>query len=284
MEAIVKEPHSPRPALHDGNMPLGGAAMTTATDQGLTVGKDVRPIQRLARVTGLLYLLIAILGMFSGTVSAGFIAKGNAGATAHNILASPALFRGSLIAWIILLLADVAVAITLFVLLKPANKTLSLLAATIRAVYVAIVGISLPNLFNALSVVTSADYRTDLAQHNAQALTSLNAFSTGFHLGLVIFGIHLALLGYLLFVSRYVPRVISVLVTAGGIGYVLDNLGLFFVPDYSTTASAVFLIPAVVGELGLTAWLLVKGVQVCRPAALGHRMQVQIEDENTAAS
>lgn len=231
---------------------------------------EARGIQRLARITGLLYLVVAIFGMFAGTISTGLVVAGDPAATADKVLGSAALFRGAIAAWVIVLFADVAVAVSLWVLLRPAGRTLSGLAALLRVVYVAIQAVNLLNLCNVLFLLTDADYRAGFSsdQVNALASFSLEAFGTGFRVGLLFFGAHLVAVGYLLFASRSVPRGVSILVVTAGIGYMADSLGRLFVPGYSAVATAVFLTPAAAGELGLTAWLLVKGVQVRQPAAL----------------
>jgi hypothetical protein len=69
-------------------------------------------------------------------------------------------------------------------------------------------------------------------------------------------------LGLLLYRSRYIPRALAVLLAAAGAGYIEDSLASLLVEDHSGLASAILLAPAVVGELGLTVWLLVKGVSV----------------------
>jgi hypothetical protein len=76
--------------------------------------------KHLARITGVLYLIIAIFGMFAGTVSTNLMVAGDPAASAGNVMASLALVRASLAAWVIVLFADIAMTITLFVLLTPA--------------------------------------------------------------------------------------------------------------------------------------------------------------------
>ncbi len=78
----------------------------------------------------------------------------------------------------------------------------------------------------------------------------------------MFFGIHLVALGCLLSRSGYLPRVLGVLLVAAGGGYIVDSLAHVFVAGYGGPVRAALLAPAVVGELGLTAWLLVKGVKV----------------------
>ena len=246
--------------------PLNGSA--AATD-GIEHNADAS--QRLGRLTGVLYLVIAALGMFAGSVSTGLVVPGDPAATAEKALGSLALVRASLAAWIVVLAADIAVAATLFVLLKPVGATLSLLAASFRLVYAAIQGVNLLNLFNAVFVLTDprAGSGSAAGQANALALFSLEAFGTGFRLGLTFFGLHLLVLGYLFFASRYVPWVIGVLVVAAGIGYSADSVGRFFVPGYSALATALLLTPATIGELALTLWLLVRGIDLRQGAATG---------------
>jgi hypothetical protein len=141
--------------------------------------------------------------------------------------------------------------------------------AALRLVYAAILGAVLLNLYDAFRLLTGAGPTAgfDALQQQTMVLSSLDTFSTGFLLALVIFGVHLATLGFLLYRSRYVPRMLGILVVAAGVGYILDSLATFFVPGHGGLASAVLVAPALVGELGLTVWLLVKGVDVRRGKA-----------------
>jgi hypothetical protein len=168
-------------------------------------------------------LIIAIFGMFAGTVSTNLAVAEDPASTPENVLASLALLRASLAAWIVVLFADIAVSITLFVLLKPVSPALSLLAAAFRVVYAAVQGINLFNLFNAVLLLTNSSFTAGFGpqQVNTLGLLSLETFGTGFRIGLVFFGVHLIVLGYLLFISRYVILVV---------GYTADSLGRLFMP------------------------------------------------------
>ena len=149
-------------------------------------------------------------------------------------------------------------------------RPLSLLAASFRLVYAAIQGANLLNLFSALALLTgTTSGAVGAGQSNALALVSLDAFGTGFRLGLVFFGLHLVALGWLLVASGYVPRVIGVLVVASGIAYGTSSLAQFFLPGDSAAASAALLASAAIGELALTGWLLVKGIKIQGGAATG---------------
>ena len=225
---------------------------------------DVLGLQHLARVSGLLYLVLAVFGMFSAITLENLVVPGDAATTAANIMERLWLFGSSLVGWIVIVVADVAIAVTLYLLLEPVSRAVSLLAAAFRLVYAVILGAVLLNLYEAFRVLTGAGPGAglDAQQRQTMALSSLDTFSAGFLLALVFFGVHLVTLGFLFYRSHYVPRVLGVLLVAAGAGYILDSLATFFVADHGGLASAVLVAPAVVGELGLAAWLLVKGINV----------------------
>ena len=228
-----------------------------------------RQIKRLARATGLLYLVLAVLGMFSPMVLESLVVPGDAQATADSILGARWLFGSSLVTWLAIVVVDVAISVTFYLLLRPVSHTLSLLAAALRLVYSAVLAAVLVNLFDAFRLLTGAHSAAGLGgqQRQAMALAALDNFSAGFLLALVLFGVHLLTLGWLLHRSRYVPRVFGALLVAAGVGYIADSLAGLFIAGHGGLVSAVLLTPAVVGELGLTAWLLLRGVTVPRPVA-----------------
>jgi hypothetical protein len=159
-----------------------------------------RPIQRLARATGLLYLVLAVLGMYSAIMLESLVVPGDAQATADSILSSRWLFGSSLMTWLAVVVADVAIAVTFYLLLRPVSHTLSLLAAALRLVYAAVLAAVLVNLFDAFRLLTGAHGTASLdeQQPQAMALAALDTFSAGFLLALVLFGVHLLTLGWLL--------------------------------------------------------------------------------------
>lgn len=77
-----------------------------------------------------------------------------------------------------------------------------------------------------------------------------------------LFGLHLLVLGYLIFKSEYIPGFIGVLLLIAGLGYLIDSFANFLLPNYADYASIFMLIvvvPGVIGELSFTLWLLLKG-------------------------
>ncbi len=158
-------------------------------------------------------------------------------------------------------------ALVFYVLFKPVSNALALLAAFFRLAQAAILGLNLLNLFFVLQLLSGADYLTAIGadQLHAQALLYLNAHSTGYSLGLVFFGLDCLVLGYLIFKSGYVPRILGVLLVFAGLGYLVDSFASFLLPDYADYEAIFALVvfaPAIIAELSLCLWLLLKGVNV----------------------
>jgi Domain of unknown function (DUF4386) len=148
------------------------------------------------------------------------------------------------------------------VLTRPVSNPLALSAASFRLVYTAVAGASLLNYLGAALFLSGARYVTvfETDQLHALALHSLEGFKQGFSLALVFFGIHLLLLGVLLFRSSYFPKVLGVLIALAGLAYLTDSLSLFLSPTFHAAVAPFLAVPASF-ELVLALWLLVKGVR-----------------------
>lgn len=214
-----------------------------------------------AIVAGFGLLIMTIFYVFADFfVFQNLIVQGDATTTANNIMANEMQFRTGIFSFLIVILCDVVVAWALYFFLKPVNKSLSLLAAWFRLVYAIIFGIALVNYFSVLQLLSGADYLKvfEIDQLHTKVMLSLNAFNDGWAIGLVFFGLHLALLGYLVFKSDYIPRILGVLLIVAGLGYLIDNFGKFLFPNFDAAISLV----TGWGELLFMFWLLFKGVKV----------------------
>ena len=184
---------------------------------------------------------------------------GDAGATVNNILAGEMQFRIGIACIFIVAVLDMVVAWALYVFLEPASKNLSLLAAWFRLVYSAILGVALFSYANVLRLLGGAHYMNgvETGQLHAEVMLSLNAFDDGWAIGLVFFVIHLVILGYLVFSSGYVPRILGIVLVIAGVGYVTDSFGRFLLPNH--TLDLVTLVGW--GEALFMAWLLYRGLK-----------------------
>ena len=213
-----------------------------------------------AIVAGLGLLIMAILAPIANFgILQKLIVAGDVANTANNIIVSAGLFRMGICILLVVAIADVVVAWALYILLKPVNKSLSLLAAWFRIVYAAIFVSVLNNLLIVLQLLNGSDYLKafETNQLHAQAMLSLNAFTEGWNIGLAVFGLHLLVLGYLVFKSGYLPKFLGILVVIAGLGYLIDNLGKILSPDYNVTI-AMF---TFIGEVLLIIWLLWRGIK-----------------------
>ena len=220
-----------------------------------------------ARVAGVLILVILVVGPFSLIyVPSTLIVPGDATATADNIRASELLFRLGIVSQSVVFLTEIVLTVLLYVLLRPVSRTLSLVAAFARLAMAVIQGINLLPYFVALLLLSGAGYLTAFEpdQVDALVLLFLNAHQYGDYIWQVFFGLHLFVLGYLIFKSGYFPRILGVLVVVGSLGYLTDSFGNFLYPNYDEIFGWVVGVTAVIGELPFFLWLLIKGVNVQR--------------------
>jgi hypothetical protein len=220
-----------------------------------------------ARVAGVIWVIVAILAPFAEFfVRQRLIVPGNVAATAENIVASQSLFRAGFASDLVVFVIEVALAAVLYVLFRPVSRMLALVMSFARLAMVTILGLNLLNMFTALQLLTSAEYTAafDTGQLQALAFVFLNAQSYGYALGMVFFGLHLAILGYLVYRSGFLPRTLGILMVVSALGYLADSFTGFLVPQYADTLAVLVVATALIGELPLTLWLLIKGVNVER--------------------
>lgn len=221
-----------------------------------------------ARITGFSLLLMAVIALFANFfVFESLIVPGNAAVTVENLLANDLLFRFGIAGFIIVLLLDVVVSWSLYILLRQVNKHLALLAAGFRLVFTAIFAAAMFNFLSVLQLIGGEMYLATMetSQLQAQVMLLIDAFNNGWLIGLVFFGFHLLLVGYLVFKSDFMPKIIGVLVMLAGLGYLIDNFAQVLLSnyiDYAMLFLLIVVIPGVIGEVTLAIWLLVKGKKI----------------------
>lgn len=215
-----------------------------------------------ARFAGVLYLTIFVSGLFAElAVRTRLVEPGDPATTAANILESPGLFRLGVVADVVMLVADVAIAVVLFQLLRPIHRTLALFAAAFRLTQTAVLGFNLLNMFQALRILGDADYLSIFGTDRVEALAllSLDAHRYGYVLGLTFFGFATMAIGAMAWSSQRMPSALGVVLLVAGAGYVVDMATFVLIPGYDGAASAIVLAPALIGELWFSLWLLTKG-------------------------
>ena len=221
--------------------------------------------KRTVKVAGILYLVIVIGSILGGVFSEMYIQSHLAGDDLMNI--PDWLYRIGFAIYLLVYLSDIATALVLYILLKPVNNGLALLAAFFRFAEAVILGINMLNHYAAFLILNGADYLTvfDPSQLEGTVLLLLDAHRSGYLIGQVFFGFHCFFLGYLLFKSGYFPRVLGVFLIAASFGYLIESFAYFLLPNHETVETVITWIvalPAFLSELSLTYWLLFKNFDV----------------------
>jgi hypothetical protein len=204
-------------------------------------------------------LIMTVAAIFARFVYDSVLVPGDAVATANNILANELQFRLAIISFLFVIVLDVIVAWGLYVFLRPVNRNLSLLAAWFRLVYAAVFLVTILDLGNALRLLHSAGTLVVLetGQLQAQAFLALSAFSDGWSFALAVFGLHLTVLGYLVFKAGFMPKILGALLIIAGLGYMFDSITGFLFPNFGVTVGQITFI----GELLLALWLVIKSAR-----------------------
>lgn len=222
--------------------------------------------RRLARVAGVLYLAIIVLGVWSeGVVRSGIVVAGSPSETAANVLAATTRFRMSLVADSVMVLCDVALAVLLFVLLRPVSNVLAMTAAAFRLTQAAVLGTNLLNQHVAIQLASApgATSGLDSATRDSLVLTFAEAQGYGYDIGLLFFGINCVLTGVLVYRSGFLPRSIGALVAASGPVYLVGSYLSLLAPDAASAFDVAYALP-LVAELSFCLWLLIKGIDAER--------------------
>jgi len=220
--------------------------------------------QAYARTGGWLYLVIILIGFCTQFfVRDRLVVSGDVTATTDNILASAPLWRMGIAGDLIGRVCDIALMLILYVLLRPVNKNLARLAVLFNLVQTAVLTAFELSLWVAGSLSGNAATlgAFEPGQLHALAYLSVRSYEYGFGIGLIFFGFVCLIEGYLLFRSGYFPRTLGVLMALAGLSYLTNSFTLILAPAYAGTIFPV-LVLALIGELSLCLWLIVKGVHL----------------------
>ncbi|HWM23428.1 MAG TPA: DUF4386 domain-containing protein [Chthoniobacterales bacterium] len=214
-----------------------------------------------ARMGGFCWLMCFLTSIFPLIVSGRLVVAGDAAATAANLLANEGLFRTGTAALLISTAFYVGATLFIYEVLKPVNPTISLLAAFFSLVGCAVGALSCLFDFAPFVLLKGAPYLSVFTVEQLQALTLmfLKVRAQANDIGLVFFGLHCLGVGYLILRSTFLPRLIGALMVVAGFGWLT-----FLSPPLANSLAPFNMMPGAVGELSLTLWLLIKGVNVSR--------------------
>ncbi|NRD78174.1 DUF4386 domain-containing protein [Bacillus sp. BRMEA1] len=232
--------------------------------------KEQSHLRKSALTAGISLIIMAMAAFFSYSFIHGrLVIPEDASATFTNIKSASILFKTEILGWIIILITDIFVSWAFYIFLKPIDKSLSLLGAWLRLIYAAILGDAIVNLIYVLLLSRNTDYSSLFKMDQLQGLMLLflKEFDAVWSFGLIIFGGHLLIVGYLAWKSDSIPKVISILLLLASAGYIMINLFKTFFPYYHgviTSLQIIFCVPMIAGELGFGIWLLFKGGKILK--------------------
>ena len=222
--------------------------------------------KRKARIAGLFYLLVAIFGGFAFFVRTNLFVTDDAAATVKNIINSDLLFRAGIVSDLLGQIFGIFLVIALYSLLKTVNKNLSIIMVVLLIVPVPITCLNSLNQIAVLLLINSPDFAKvfNPDQLQTQIMFFMNLNDYGIFIAQIFWGLWLFPLGYLIFKSNFIPKVIGILLIIAGSGYLIDSLGYLLSANYNLTiASFTF-----IGELVLIFWLLIKGTREHQPVVI----------------
>jgi len=224
----------------------------------------MHPLKKAARVAGAVYLSMIITGPFSLIYIPGkLIVRGNATATAANVLAHDTLFRFGIVAGLFSQVLFICLAIALYRLLADVDKTWARLMVGFVLVAAAVGFVIELNNLGALILFRSGEFLTvfDKAQLDALGMLFIRLHGQGNTIAEIFWGLWLFPFGLLVFRSGFLPRFIGVWLMINCFGYLVLFMTALFFPAYNDKVF-LFLQPVLFGELAIMLWLLIKGAKV----------------------
>ena len=209
--------------------------------------------RRIAIITGISLVLMAIFGIFSlGYAYTQFDNPEQSEFLKDIILANMGLYQSMLIGILIIIILDFIVSYTLYKYFENDNKKMSLLSGIIRVIYTLIFVIATYYLTKNLNT-------NELT--NQKVISNYQQFQTIWNNGLVIFGFHIILIGWLMKLHNKIPKILWSITLLAGVSYMVTSFLKVVSPDseFVETLIMILALPMTIGELGLAIWLWIKG-------------------------
>jgi len=215
------------------------------------------------RLVGLLYVGVILLAGFSqGYVRSTLVSPEDAQLTATKILSQLPLFRIGMLTDLWAFMLDALISVLLYRIFAPYGKTLAALSSSLRLLaHPAIASLNLLNHFMAGEVLSAAYMPAAFEPKHLEALSMLfiEAHRMGYLIAGAFFGLHCLLLGVQLFRTPIFPKVLGALMLVAGLGYMGETFGNLLFPAYETELALFVAMGAVLGEVSLALYFLIKG-------------------------
>jgi len=224
----------------------------------------MHPTDKAARIAGAVYLSMVVTGPFSLMYVPGkLIVKGNAPATASNVLAHQTLFSLGIVANLLGSVIFICLAIALYRLFREVDKTQSLLMVGLVLVSAAVGFMNELNNIAALILFRGGAFLTvfNKDQLDALGLLFVRLHGQGNVINEIFWGLWLFPFGILVYRSRFLPRILGVWLIVNCFAYVIISLTGIFSPEHYSKVFT-WSQPVLFGEIAIMLWLLIKGAKV----------------------
>jgi Domain of unknown function (DUF4386) len=233
----------------------------------MTQRKAIHPTNKAARIAGAVYLSMVLTAPFSMIyVPEKLIVRGNAAATANNILTHETLFRVGIVGELFGAVIFIVLGVALYRLLSGVNKTWARLMIALVLVSAAVCFLNVLNNIAALTLFRGDDFLAafEKTQRDALAYLFIRLHNQGEFMNEIFWGLWLLPFGLLVYRSGFLPRFLGVWLMLACCGWlVLSLIALLFPPYYD--AAFRMAQPVLFGELAIVLWLLIKGAKVPAP-------------------
>ena len=224
--------------------------------------------QKTARIAGLLYLIYIVVHTSADVIGrSGIIVYGDAAATGQYILASAWQFRIGFMLDLFAAVLFFLAAWALYRLLKPVNENLALLFLLLNLGGVALQAAS--DLFLPASqlLLSGADYTKAFQadQLQAFAMSFLYLYKNGFMIAQIFYGAWLFPLGYSVFKSGFLPKILGIVLMIHCCTWLMTSLQFFLFPGFTAITYLSYPL-GFIAEFGLSLWLLIVGAKEQKPA------------------
>lgn len=219
--------------------------------------------KNLSRIAGFCYLIVIATGIFSEVfVRQSLSVSNDALATAQNIKTHEMLFRWGFVADLINFVIGLPTILIIYHIFKKVNKLLLQLALAFVIIQTAIIAVNLLNQISPLLILSNNTYLNAFQPNQLAALSllSLNIQIQGYAIGLVFFGFYCLIIGYVIYKSNIVPKLLGILYAFAGLCYLINSFTMFLSKGFSNPLFLYLAIPIFIGELSLCLWLLIKGI------------------------
>jgi hypothetical protein len=234
------------------------------TNEALTQS-TISPAQRsAAKIVGFLYLFQMATAIFGQSfVRDRLIVAGDPTRSAQNIIGAERLFRLSIAGDLLTYTGVIVLIWAFYVLVRPVNKNLALLAVFFRLAETAVLCVATVNSLVVLKLLSGSDSLKTfkVGQLHSLAALAMSVQGFGMSVAFILLGLGSTVFAYLLLKSRYVPKILAAWGIASSLVLAVVTFAIIIFPNLGALGLT-YMMPMGLYEVGLGLWLLIKGIKV----------------------